>query len=47
MRVHPVAISEGGDVLVDTDRLVKRPQGFHADQFTPATAGASSLVGSA
>jgi lactoylglutathione lyase len=47
MRIHPVSISDAGDVLVDTDRLVKRPQGFAADQFTPATRGASSLVGTA
>jgi catechol 2,3-dioxygenase-like lactoylglutathione lyase family enzyme len=47
MRIHPISISEAGEVRVHTDEVRKRPRGFHPDQFTPAKSGATSLVGAA
>jgi nitrite reductase/ring-hydroxylating ferredoxin subunit len=44
MRIHPVSISDDGEVLVNTDEAIRRPQGFAEDQWTPAQRG-SSLVG--
>jgi lactoylglutathione lyase len=43
LRVHPVEISQQGEVLVDTDSLIQR-RDFDPSQLTPAECGASCLA---
>ena len=43
LRLHPVEISQAGEVLVDTDKLVPR-RDFDASQVTPPECGAACMA---
>ena len=43
LRLHPLAIDDAGEIVVDTDRVVVR-RGFAPDQLVPAEPGAALAV---
>jgi catechol 2,3-dioxygenase-like lactoylglutathione lyase family enzyme/nitrite reductase/ring-hydroxylating ferredoxin subunit len=45
MRMHPVSVAKDGQVVVDTDTVIKRPRGHSREDFTPVLAGATVAAG--